>query len=121
MKDSTRRFKEELNRVFDDNLHTKQWHNMADWLIIGFIMLSTIEIFLSTFDGIAERYGYLLGWIDILTQIFFTIEVSLRIWNADMLDPKYGGLKGRIRYCFSFYGLIDIMATYTLYLSYFVS
>lgn len=120
MKDSTRRFKEELNRVFDDNLHTKQWHNVADWIIIGLIMLSTIEIFLSTFDGVSDRYGRLLGWIDLFTQVFFTIEVTLRIWNADMLNPKYKGLKGRLCYCCSFYGLIDILATYPFYLSYFV-
>lgn len=121
MKDSTKRFKEELNRVFDDNLHTKQWHNVADWIIIGLIILSTLEIFLSTFDAVSDCYGSVLGCIDLFTQVFFTIEVSLRIWNADMLDPKYRGLKGRLRYCFSFYGLIDILATYPFYLSYLVS
>ncbi len=42
------KFKQELNRVFDDNLHTKQWHNYVDYTIIGFIVLSTIEVFLST-------------------------------------------------------------------------
>lgn len=120
MKDSTKRFKEELNCVFDDNLHTKQWHNVVDWLIISLIMLSTIEIFLSTFDVVSDRYGRLLNWIDLFTQVFFTIEVTLRIWNADMLDPKYKGFKGRLRYCCSFYGLIDILATYPFYLSYFV-
>lgn len=36
------KFKQELNRVFDDNLHTKQWHNLLDYAIIGFIVLSTI-------------------------------------------------------------------------------
>ena len=41
-------FKQELNRVFDDNLHTKQWHNYVDYAIIGFIVLSTIEVFLLT-------------------------------------------------------------------------
>ena len=51
------RFKQELNLVFDDNLHTKQWHNFLDYAIIGFIVLSTIEVFLSTYDSIVERYG----------------------------------------------------------------
>ena len=49
------KFKQELNRVFDDNLHTKQWHNYVDYAIIGFIVLSTIEVFLSTYDGIVEK------------------------------------------------------------------
>ena len=92
-------FKQELARVFDDNLHTKQWHNLLDYVIIGFIVLSTIEVFLSTYDGIVERWGTWLTVIDYLTTAFFTIEVSLRIWNADQLDPRYKGFWGRVRYC----------------------
>ena len=41
------RFRQELNRVFDDNLHTKQWHNYVDYAIIGLIVISTIEVFFS--------------------------------------------------------------------------
>ena len=81
-------FKQELNRVFDDNLHTKQWHNIVDYVIIGFIVLSTIEVFLTTFDSVTAKYEPVLKVVDWITQIFFTIEVTLRIWNADMLDPK---------------------------------
>ena len=114
------RFREELNRVFDDNLHTKQWHNIVDYIIIGLIVLSTIEVFLSTYDNIVERYGIWLHIIDYFTTIFFTIEVTLRIWCADLLDPKYKGFWGRVKYCFSFYGLIDILSTYPFYLSFFM-
>ena len=89
-------FKQELNRIFDDNLHTKQWHNIVGYLIIGFIVLSTVEVFLSTFDSITEKYEYVLRAIDWVTQIFFTVEVTLRIWNADMLAPKYKGFWGRV-------------------------
>ena len=113
-------FREELNSVFDDNLHTKQWHNYVDYAIIGLIVLSTIEVFLSTYDGVVEKYGKWLHFVDYFTTIFFTIEVSLRIWCADLLDQKYKGFWGRIRYCFSFYGLIDILSTYPFYLNFFV-
>ena len=113
-------FKQELNRVFDDNLHTKQWHNIVDYVIIGFIVLSTIEVFLTTFDSVTAKYEPVLKVVDWITQIFFTIEVTLRIWNADMLDPKYKGFWGRVRYCFSFYGLIDFLSTYPFYLSFFM-
>ena len=112
-------FRQELNRVFDDNLHTKQWHNYVDYAIIGLIVISTLEVFLSTYDGIVERYGKWLHFVDYFTTIFFTIEVSLRIWCADLLDEKYKGFKGRLRYCFSFYGLIDILSTYPFYLQFF--
>lgn len=113
-------FRRELNCVFDDNLHTKQWHNYVDYAIIGLIVISTLEVFLSTYDGIVERYGKWLHFVDYFTTIFFTIEVSLRIWCADLLDEKYKGFKGRLRYCFSFYGLIDILSTYPFYLQFFM-
>ena len=113
-------FKAELNRVFDDDLRTKQWHNYVDYAIIGLIVISTIEVFLSTYDGIVERYGKWLHFVDYFTTIFFTIEVTLRIWCADLLDEKYKGFWGRIRYCFSFYGLIDILSTYPFYLNFFI-
>ena len=114
------KIKQELNRVFDDDLHTKQWHNYLDYAIIGLIIISTIEVFLSTYSGIVERYGKWLNFVDWFTTIFFTIEVSLRIWCADLLDEKYKGFWGRVKYCFSFYGLIDILSTYPFYLNFFV-
>ena len=114
------KFRHELNRVFEDNLHTKQWHNYLDYVIIGLIIISTIEVFLSTYDGIVERYGKWLHFVDVFTTIFFTIEVTLRIWCADLLDPKYKGFWGRVRYCFSFYGMIDILSTYPFYLNFFI-
>ena len=113
-------FKQELARVFDDDLHTKQWHNYVDYAIIGLIILSTVEVFLSTYDGIVEKYGLWLKVVDYFTTAFFTIEVSLRIWCADLIDDKYKGFFGRVRYCFSFYGLIDILSTYPFYLHFFM-
>lgn len=112
-------FKQKLARVFDDNLRTSQWYNIVDYVIIGLIVLSTLEVFLSTFDGIVTRYDMWLRLVDYLTTAVFTIEVSLRIWCADLIDPKYKGLRGRLRYCFSFYGLIDILSTYPFYVSLF--
>ena len=114
----TQDFKKELARVFDENLHTKQWHNYVDYAIIGFIVLSTAEIFISTFN-VSLRVEKWLKAIDLITQIFFTVEVSLRIWAADQIDPKYKGFWGRVRYCFSFYGLIDFLATYPFWFNYF--
>ena len=57
-----------------------------DYAIIGLIVLSTVEVFLSTYDGIVEKYGKWLHFVDYFTTFFFTIEVSLRIWCADLLD-----------------------------------
>ena len=104
-----------LARVLDDNLHTKQWHNIVDWLIVAMILISTTEIFLSTLD-IDPGLRRILWWVDVVTLVFFTIEVSLRIWVAPIINPKFKGWKGRLKYCFTFYGAIDVISTFPFYL-----
>lgn len=113
-------FKQALSRVFDNDLRTKQWENILDYAIIGLIVLSTLSVFISTFQ-VPPVWEKVLHIIDLVTVFTFTVEVSLRIWVADELDPKYRGLWGRVRYCLSFYGLIDILSTYTFYISLFIS
>lgn len=113
------KFKKQLSRVFDNDLRTEQWENYPDYIIIGLIVISTISVFVSTFNlgSLCEK---VLAIIDVVTVIAFTIEVTLRIWTADELDEKYKGFWGRIRYCFTFYGLVDVLSTYTFYVSLFL-
>lgn len=114
-----RQFKKQLARIFDNDLRTRQWENYVDYAIIILILISTISIFVSTFE-LSPQWERIIQIIDIATTIVFTIEVSLRIWAADELNPKYKGFWGRVRYCFTFYGLIDILSTYTFYLAFFI-
>ena len=111
-------FKKAIAAALDDEKNTKV-DKAVDTVIISLIIISTIEIFLSTFAGVNERIGRLLEFIDLFTTIVFTIEVTLRIWLAGDINPKYKGFKGKLKYCFSFYGLIDILATYPFYLGFF--
>ncbi len=100
-------------------MRTKQWENIPDYIIIGLIVLSTLSVFISTFD-VSPAFQQVLNVFDIVTVVIFTIEVSLRIWAADESDPEYKGFWGRVKYCFSFYGLIDILSTYTFYVAFFI-
>ena len=78
-------FKRKLARVFDSDLHTTQWDNLVDYLIIALIIISTIAVFISTFD-VPPACQKILHIIDIVTVVTFTIEVSLRIWAADEIS-----------------------------------
>ena len=84
----TSHFKQRLARVFDDDLNTSQWHNYVDYFIIGLILLSTVQVFVSTF-ALPPVWEHIMHWIDVVTLIIFTIEVSLRIWVADIINAKY--------------------------------
>ena len=87
-------FRQQLARVFDNDLRTKQWENYVDYAIIGLIIISTLSVFISTFEvsPLCERVIHI---IDFVTVIVFTIEVSLRIWVADEISPKYKGFWSR--------------------------
>ena len=111
--------KQNLAAVFDDDLKTKKWHNLVDWLIITLILVSTLEIFISTFH-IDPKLREILLWVDMGLLIFFTIEVILRIWVAPLVNPKFTGWKGRLRYCFTFNGFIDIISTFPFYLQWLI-
>jgi len=107
-----------LANALDDEKNTLV-DKIVDWAVISLILISSVEVFLSTFPDVNEKIGGLLNFIDIFTTIIFTIEVTLRIWLAGDINPKYAGFKGRLKYCFSFYGMIDILATYPFYLGLF--
>ena len=110
------KFKKALARIFDSDLRTKQWENIVDYVIIALIVISTMSVFVSTYN-LSPAWETALQVVDIITVIVFTIEVTLRIWAADAIDPKYEGFWGRVRYCFTFYGLIDIVSTYSFYVA----
>lgn len=107
-------FRKKVSRVFDDNLRTLQWKNMVDYLIMFMILLSTLEVFLSTFEW-GPTMLLVLRVVDIITLVFFTIEVALRIWTAPELFPASSAWKSRLKYCFSFYGVIDLLSTVPFY------
>ena len=66
-----------LAAALDDD-KTSKVAKIVDWPIISFIIVSTLEIFLSTFPAINDKISGLLKFIDIFTTIVFTIEVTLR-------------------------------------------
>ena len=65
---SVKKLKKQLARVFDNNLRTEQWQNWGDYFIIGLIIISTISIFISTFN-VSPQCENVLSIIDIVTVI----------------------------------------------------
>ncbi len=112
------RFKKFVGDMFADR--AGKWSKVDDYLITSVIILSTIEVLLSTHSGFGPLMVKVLDVINTATVVFFTIEVSLRIWTISDVEPRYKGRRGKLRYCFSFWGFIDIIATYPHYLSLFL-
>ncbi|MBD5350441.1 MAG: hypothetical protein HDR89_06135 [Bacteroides sp.] len=73
-----------LARALDDNHHTRQWHNIIDWLIVAMILISTAEIFVSTFD-VAPELRRVLRWVGVLTTPAPTVRTHPYLKNNDYL------------------------------------
>lgn len=118
-KKTIREFRHNLGLVFDDDLGTGTWYNVVDWVIVFMILLSAVEIFMSTLP-VSAQMQRVLTVINDVTLWFFVVEVTLRIWAAPEQNPNYKGFRGRVRYCCTFYGFIDFISTYPFLLQFFL-
>ena len=114
-------FKKKVADVFAENpdATSSVWIKRINNIIIGLIVVSTLGVFLSTF-AVLKRYSYVFSIIEVVTVVCFTIEIILRIWTADLLDEKYKGFMGRLRYCCSFYGFVDLVSVVPFYINLFL-
>jgi voltage-gated potassium channel len=82
---------------------------MFDLVLLGLILLSVLLIMMETVQGINQKYHTQLIICEWVITIFFTIEYILRIIS----------IQKPVRYVFSFYGIIDLLAVLPMYLSIF--
>jgi len=82
---------------------------MFDLVLLGLILLSVLLVMLDTVEGINHKYHHQLLICEWVITIFFTIEYILRII----------AIQKPVKYVFSFYGIIDLMAILPMYLSIF--
>ncbi|MWB94246.1 ion transporter [Flavobacterium sp. GA093] len=82
---------------------------MFDLVLLGLILLSVLLVMMETVEGIDQKYHSLLIICEWIITGFFTIEYILRIIS----------IQKPVKYIFSFYGIIDLMAIMPMYLSLF--
>ncbi|QSB25757.1 ion transporter [Flavobacterium sp. CLA17] len=82
---------------------------MFDLVLLGLILLSVILVMLDTVEGINQKYHSQLLICEWIITVFFTIEYLLRIIS----------IQKPLKYVFSFYGIIDLLAILPMYMSIF--
>lgn len=78
-----------------------------DIILLVAILLSVIVVLLDSVASLNEKYAVMFNTIEWILTVLFTIEYVLRIYSAH--KP--------VRYIFSFYGVIDLLAILPTYLS----
>lgn len=79
--------------------------------LIFAIIFSVIIVMLESVQDLSVRYKTLFTTLEWVLTFFFTIEYILRVYSYPR--PK--------KYIFSFYGMIDFLATFPAYLTFFFS
>jgi len=73
------------------------------------IVLGVSVSILDTEKTVTDVYGSTLSNIEVLLAAFFAIEYFLRLWAAGE-DDRYKGFIGRLKYMFTFFAVIDLLA-----------
>ena len=90
-----------------------------DLSLFGLVVLNLIAVALESVPEFQMRYGNWLYNFELFSVVVFSIEYIARVWSAPAkrdIDLTDSPLKARLRYIFSFYGLIDLVAILPFYI-----
>lgn len=90
--------KEKVRRIVEEN--NTRAGRLFDLSIQILIVFSLVVYSVGTLPNLSPLFSKVINWVDIFCYVVFTIEYFLRIYIA----------KRKLKYIFSFYGLIDLLA-----------
>lgn len=108
-----RRYIYDLLHSRDIDTRTEYYLRMGIAILIG---VNILAIILETVPVIERSMGRFFAALEIFSVVIFSAEYLLRLWSAVEI-PKYSRpITGRIRYIFSFFALVDLLAVLPFYL-----
>jgi len=90
-----------------------------DISLFSLVVLNLIAVALESVPAFQSNYGNWLYNFELFSVIVFSFEYIARVWSAPAkreIDLTNSPLKARLRYIFSFYGLIDLVAILPFYI-----
>ena len=90
-----------------------------DLSLFSLVVLNLVAVALESVPTLQNNYGSWFYNFEIFSVIIFTVEYVSRVWSAPAKRDHENGetsLKSRLRYIFSFYGIIDLVAILPFYI-----
>jgi len=78
------------------------------WILVV-ILISVIGAVIETEDSIYQAHAVAFDIFSKVIGLIFLVEYFIRLY-ASKANPKYAGKWGRIRYVFSFWAIVDLIA-----------
>ncbi len=101
-------FKREAFYALEDIASGNAWARFFGVALFALIVANAVLVFVLVQMNFTED-ATSLTFYAISTLIFF-VEYLFRIWVADLVYPRYEGIKARLRYIVSPFGIIDLLA-----------
>ena len=110
-----------LYRWLFDLDHREGYAARLDYAVAVLILLSVLAIILEHVEPVYTPYAVWFDWLDRILIGLFTIEYLMRLATAPH-HPEFAGSRfPRLRYLFSFYALMDLLAIAPAYVAGFVA
>ncbi|MCR9141651.1 MAG: ion transporter [bacterium] len=87
-----------------------RWSRLFDAGLIIIIVLNVVAIVLESFEELSDDFAPYFFAFEIVSITLFTLEYFLRVATANHAYPDLGPIAARLRWIFSFSGLIDLLA-----------
>lgn len=108
--------KKTVYNLIDEKKGNHKADAYLDFFISGLIILNVIAVFFESYNALDYQYKIYLQWFEIFSVFIFTIEYLLRIWTADLKYTTDSPTKARLKFIFSTYGIIDLIAIIPFFL-----
>ncbi|PLX07582.1 MAG: potassium channel protein [Marinilabiliales bacterium] len=103
-------------KLVEKGSHGSKINSVYDIFIMVLILLNIVAIILETIPEIYDSYKNTLHIFEIVSVIIFSIEYLLRIYVSDITHPSSSRFKSALKFIFSIYGIIDLLAILPFYL-----
>ncbi|MBO4243466.1 MAG: ion transporter [Bacteroidales bacterium] len=102
--------------LFSEETRDKGFPKYFNYFIMTLILVNVVSMILETVKSVYEPYHIYFHAFELLVIAVFTCEYIMRILTADLAFPCGNRLKSILKYIFSFYGLIDLLAILPFYM-----
>lgn len=111
-----KRIKERLYEILEIAAVGDITSKLFDIFIITLITLNVVAVILATVKRLDSQYQYYFRIFEIFSVTIFTIEYLLRLWTCTINKNFRNFITGRIKYIFTPFAIIDLLAILPFYL-----
>ncbi|WP_394423682.1 potassium channel family protein [Vreelandella stevensii] len=110
-------FRAALHRQLAPEARLQQGLSVTNRIICLLILLASITAILETEPTLRALSPRLFSTLEAIFVAIFMVEYLVRLYAVGE-DPRYRGVTGRVRYVFSFWALVDLLAIVPYFLGF---